>query len=235
MIQNILPEFEDRAKEVNTYFNFLEKLEKPKVRICFSEGSKDKFQNINPDVLKILKANGFLILYNLIESSIRDGIEALYQDIEKNNYTYDKLRNEIKDIWVKFRFKKKFSDTSNRETGRKIASQLIQEIIDNAIISLDKEAIPISGNLDARKVRELCGNHGISQNVHYRANNGLNLLLIKEQRNALAHGDRSFSDCGKDFTVNDLIIIKSESFIYIRSILRNIKKYVDQKDYELKN
>lgn len=56
----------------------------------------------------------------------------------------------------------------------------------------------------------------------------------KTKRNALAHGDDSFSDCAKDFTINDLRIMKEDVFIFLENILDGMKNYYDNSLYKRK-
>ena len=45
----------------------------------------------------------------------------------------------------------------------------------------------------------------------YTAGNGDRLHQVKIRRNNLAHGNTSFSECGREFTYEDLYLLPSES------------------------
>lgn len=61
---------------------------------------------------------------------------------------------------------------------------------------------------------------------------GSKLLTVKTQRNLLAHGNISFSECGRERTFIELNDIKNEVINYLEDILNNIEIYIDNKDYK---
>ena len=89
-----------------------------------------------------------------------------------------------------------------------------------------------SGNIDAKKVKEVSEKYGFSCQTDYRSTkNGEKLLIVKSQRNALAHGDLSFQDCGQDYTIQDMITIKNEVLNYLDEILNNIEVFLSEQKY----
>jgi hypothetical protein len=52
-----------------------------------------------------------------------------------------------------------------------------------------------------------------------------------ENRNDLAHGNKSFADVGRDVTIEDILKIKEEVVEYLRQILINIENYLENKEY----
>jgi hypothetical protein len=227
----VIDTFNERVKEIELYFRFLEQLEKPEVSLYFPRQKTHKYKDVEPDVFKMLKASVFLVIYNLVESSIRDGILELYRQIETSRCTYESVRKEIRDIWIDHNYKHISKDTANWKSAKDTAARLVEEAINHAILQLDSEAIPISGNLDARQIRRVCDSHGISHHSHPSAKGGEKLLEVKDQRNKLAHGHLSFSECGREFTINALKEIKHQTVIFVRSILRNMQTYVNRKQY----
>jgi len=179
----------------------------------------------------MMKANSLLILYNLIEFAIRQGILEIYSKIEQNGYCYETLRPEIREIWIKSHYRKVFNPESNWNTAQKEAALMVENVANNTIIQLGKEAIPLSGNLDAKEIRRICELHKISYAVANGAKGGSQLLAVKTKRNELSHGNISFPECGQELTLDDLEEIKNEVIIFIRSILNNMKDYADNKQY----
>jgi DNA-binding phage protein len=55
--------------------------------------------------------------------------------------------------------------------------------------------------------------------------------MIKNKRNDLAHGNKSFAEIGKDITVEELLKIKEEVTAYLEQILNNINQYITGQDY----
>ena len=87
-------EFNNRLAEVNKYFDFLEKIES-EYKILMNHSKTLSF-TIDDELLKILKANGFLILYNLIEATILNSIIAIFDEIKVDNLSYEKVSEKIK-------------------------------------------------------------------------------------------------------------------------------------------
>lgn len=230
---SVIQDFEDKVKELNTYLAFLELIQEPDASIYLPKNKKesDRFKLINSDVTPILKANVFLILYNLIEYSIREGVLAIYGEMESSSCSYSDIRDEIRSIWTKYHFKQSFDINSSWETYYKKTVKLIDNVINDEVIRMDRKAIPISGNLDADQVRIICDLHGIKKGVHSSARGGVSLSDVKEQRNLLAHGSLGFYECGRQFRFDQIKKIKIEAIHFVRGILKNMKEFLDSKQF----
>ncbi len=204
-MQEIIKEFDRRVKDVEQYLHFLKQLHKPQEEGTYGE--------IDDNLKRILRANAYIIMYNMVEYSIRYGILEIYQEMKLNKCTYSTIRQEIRDIWLNEHYRKIFKVSANWESARKTAAQLVEEAVNNAIISLDEEAIPISGNLDARQISLICEAHGISYQTHPDAKGGVELLTVKKQRNSLAHGNISFSECGYETTLGGCPRMAKSAFL----------------------
>ncbi|WP_332129176.1 MAE_28990/MAE_18760 family HEPN-like nuclease, partial [Escherichia coli] len=89
-----------------------------------------------------------------------------------------------------------------------------------------------SGNVDARKIREVAEKYGFSADTDSEiTRNGCNLLPIKKARNDLAHGSESFRNKGRDTSIDTLTEMKDEVFHYLNCILENIQTYLDTQAY----
>lgn len=228
-MNNTKIDFEKRKEEINTYFSFLEIIdddENTRLKYKVNNGIEE---NRIPDKLQeILIANGFLILYNLIEATIRNSIIEIFNSIREESVSFEQLSEKMKRVWIK-QSSNKFKEGSFRsETLREYLYDISTDILNREIILLDKNSIDFSGNLDAREIRKLADSFGFEQTT-----NGRNLLTIKEKRNRLAHGEHTFYDIGKDFTVNQLITFKTESFEYLQDTINKIETYISNKNYTL--
>lgn len=88
-----------------------------------------------------------------------------------------------------------------------------------------------SGNVDARKIRDTATEYGFSHLTDYaKTGHGLDLLIIKSNRNDLAHGYKSFAEVGKEETADELLEIKKKTVSYLREILQNIEQYLSKKN-----
>ncbi len=102
-MKKILKEFKERVKEVNLYFDFLSTVLNTDIHLCSTK--TDVIQPIDLEVQKILKANFFLILYNLTEAIIKKSIQEIYDSMERDGLSYKLTRTEIQKILISYRYK----------------------------------------------------------------------------------------------------------------------------------
>jgi hypothetical protein len=86
--------------------------------------------------------------------------------------------------------------------------------------------------VDARLIKEIADKYGFSYQTDFaKTKNGPNLVVIKSNRNDLAHGIKSFEEVGGYQTLEELLEMKEEVVEYLRQILKNIKTYLDNQEY----
>lgn len=94
MKNKLFEDFDDRAQEVSKYFFLVKNLEQGSIKLSMGNSNNQKTKNIDTELTKTLKATGFLLLYNLIESTIRNAIQAIFDDLVDQEISYDDLRDE---------------------------------------------------------------------------------------------------------------------------------------------
>lgn len=219
-MRTVLVDFEKRVSEIEEYFKMLDRIVMQNAKLYFPTKKTHRIKEIDEELIKVLKANTFLLLYNLMESSIKLSLTEVYDTITQNNMKYDDAIDKIRKIWL----------SENYKNFKGKATDFIFEAISN--ISNDVISIrfnsekTISGNIDGRKIRGFGDMIGFSTTAHRNANNGEKLHQVKTQRNLLAHGTLSFTECGRQYTFDDLSAIKRQVIIYLRGILKNIEKYL---------
>lgn len=219
---NARNEYNKRLHEVELYFDTMQLLDKGNCTIkCTDVLGQEETKVIDAELSKILKANGFLLLYNLIEATIRNSIDAVLNSIHSSTVTFQSLSDNLKRIWIR-----QESKGLNDEKSQEKIMQIAKSILDNEILSFKRDCINISGNIDAQKIREIIKQFGGNE-----ISNGRELKTIKDKRNNLAHGEFTFSDIGKDYTVGDLIIYKNEASNYLSNVLNEIQDYIDKQKY----
>lgn len=214
--------YRERTNEIELYFEALRDLYRTQSREMEYAFYKDDF-------LKILKANALIMIYNLVESSIMGGILEIYEELKTSGYSYKDVRKEIQDIWFSFKFNQVYDKTAHYNSYRDKAAEIINSILRNEPLEMDRKAADISGNLDADKIRQICSAHGITYTIESGCRGGMVLEDVKNKRNQLAHGTTSFAECGRYYAIDDLEKIKDETVIFLDGILRGMKKYYDEK------
>lgn len=176
----------------------------------------------------VLKSNILLMLYNLVEACITSGFVEIYDCIKDNNIAYKQLVKSIQDIWSNYEIKKVHKTTATHTTYEQRVRSIISTVITNGTIELGKEALSISGNLDARAIRNLLRDHDI---IITDQTDKLHMLTVKNKRNALAHGEESFGDCAREITIEEIMEIKKEVLSFITDVLNCLSDYYEQQLY----
>lgn len=218
-------DFEKRVAEIETFFGHLKDVEVMKESKSTGSRRSQAEANKLTELEKILKANVFLLLYNLVESTIRQSLVAVCDAVAAEGLSYSELQEQIQQLWIK----SKHRNFQNLGTAAIFAvlRSLPEEVVELSF----EQKLASGGNLDARKIREFAEQYGFSSVPHYRANDGSSLFQIKKRRNDLAHGLESFAECGRQYSIQDLVGMKQETVVYLRSILRNITRYVQEKRF----
>lgn len=223
MKNKLFEDFDERAQEVSSYFLLVKNLEQGSIKLSMGNDNKQKTKNINAELTKTLKATGFLLLYNLIESTMRNAIQAIFDDIANQRVSYNDLRYEIKKVIIRGLKKNKSTDSLIQNINN-IALDIISASFDEAQL--------FSGNIDAREIKDTAKSYGFSYQTNARkTQNGNDLLKIKTNRNNLAHGFESFEEVGRDTTAVELWQIKKRVICYLREILQNIENYISKQEY----
>lgn len=215
---NTRSEYNKRLDEVEIYFNALSFLDNGSCTIsCINIMGERLEMPVDENLSRILKANGFLLLYNLIEATVRKSIDAVFNAIHSNSPTYKKLTSELRELWLK-------QESKNASLDKIIS--IAESVLTNELLSFREDCINISGNIDAQEIRKILKQFGGNE-----ISDGRNLKTIKDKRNHLAHGEFSFSEIGKDYTIQDLVKYKDDAKEYLDKVLDEIQHYIENKNY----
>ena len=155
----------------------------------------------------------------------------MYFRIKNEGVSHNDLRERIQDEITQFLKK----HTVNFVTNVSSTPNIIQDII----MQCFKSDELFSGNLDARKIREIANKYGFSCSIGaitledgtIQNFNRDHILTVKSRRNELAHGDYSFKDCGSNYTLQELMEIKIHVISYLRQVLEHIENYINDRKY----
>lgn len=231
MMYSVKQDFEERKSEVIEYLSFIHTLTKDMVNEEYMYNSYSNkslvITNISSKLERILIANSFLLLYNLVEATISMSIEEIFNTITDERVSFIAVSEKIKTIWIK----QQTDDLKNGATYDKLNRKVtdIAQCVLRPYIELDKDKFGFSGNLDAGVISKLADNYGF-RSAQKPADK---LRVIKTKRNHLAHGNFSFSDIGKDYSVDDLESFKTQTFDYLDAVIIEIEAYINDKKYLL--
>ena len=182
-----------------------------------------------------MQSHCYLLLYNLIESSIRNGITAIHDIILIEQLTYKDLSPKIKKLWLLNDKSKSFRDSYvKKDTVADNLQELIKSVLDDEIVSLDPSNIPISGNLDAKTIKELIDMYGFFGNLGVASREIDDILnFVVKIRCDLAHGNVSFCDASSQILWSKLVDDKDKLVKYLTHLLNNIDDYIEKKKYRI--
>ncbi|MEA5577474.1 MAE_28990/MAE_18760 family HEPN-like nuclease [Anabaena sp. UHCC 0451] len=216
-----LEDFDERANDVSNYLCFLRDLEQEKILLS-QDGVISK---IDTELDKSLKATGFLLLYNLVESTMRNAIQSIFDEMSDKGVAFNQLRIEIKKIILQ-NVKKNVQECGVNNVVEKIGN-IFNDIIESGF---NQDEL-FSGNVDAKEIKKIAKQYGFSATTDIDTRDGFDLLSIKEHRNDLAHGVMSFKEVGKTTSAKNLVEISERVIKYLRQILENIDEYLVNQEY----
>ncbi len=243
-MKRVKDDFKKRKSELDEYFRFLSKLDKDMPTLHYSEMGVGYKYPVEAELQKILKANGFLLIYNLLESFCRNFIIEILTVIQGKKLTLKRLSDEAQKVWIAhkvYNFKNPQTSSAKLE---KCFHDIATDIFSNTIIEFNEvvgrietdehyDAFGLSGSIDKRKIQALARMYGFNH-ITPPANEkaGQDLDHIKTVRNKLAHGRMTFAECGKDKTVKEMVDYKDNAIKYLEGVLLNIEAYIKNRKFK---
>jgi hypothetical protein len=113
----------------------------------------------------------------------------------------------------------------------KKACDIIDFIVTKTPINLNRSAINPCGSLNEELIGDICNDHGIYLENNVKSKGADRLNDTRNKRNQLAHGQLSFSDCGRDYSLANLKEIKQYTYNFLTEVLKRMKTYYDNQGY----
>lgn len=170
-------EFRRREQEIDEYLKHLESLEQ---QVGFPI-----------TLINTMKSSALLMIYNLVESTMTNLLQDVFDHLEAERVNFDALNNTMKQVVLTY---------SKRRNPERIVERMGAQAINLVVACFDRTDL-FSGNIDSKKIMDTLDQLGISYSQKYKE---VSLLTVKTERNSLAHGHKSFSDCGRGYTAGDL-------------------------------
>lgn len=232
--------YDSRKQEINNFIQLMKFLEKKQCEKnddgntsleIFFHFSTDDMNFSYQDVINIFKSNFSLMLYNIIEYTVKSLLDTIYDEIKQNELSYTDVNHSIKKVWRKIILKSVNDPNSSFNTFVKKNDQIIDHILEKNTLELNsRESLP-AGNLDGETIRDAFKDHGIKINnnsIFYRPDIFKN---IKDKRNNLAHGTVSFIDALKDYTISDIENNTKIVLGFLDELNNHLITYLNNKEY----
>ncbi|MGF2085613.1 MAE_28990/MAE_18760 family HEPN-like nuclease [Lactococcus lactis] len=231
----MIEEYKQLTSEIDRFSEFLEYLSIKQIGL-----DNQEYAIINCNILehdefdslfKSLKSNLVIMLYNLVEATVRVSMNNYYDNFNNKENNYFLSAEKIKKIWIKY---------SSQSFKENFIQQQVFEMIETAInneiaISLDFSKFHLSGNADVSEIKEILKEHGIEYEESVFKVFGGSLKSVKDMRNSLAHGNISFEDNGKNLTINDVLRYKEQTYQCLEYFMQIVENFIDNaKDTKLR-
>ncbi|HIF9390564.1 TPA: MAE_28990/MAE_18760 family HEPN-like nuclease [Photobacterium damselae] len=220
-MQAFTAEYDKRKSEINSYIDLISILDNDGATLSDIDGNSFP---INAVQSKVCKASFYLLLYNLIEATVMNGIISIYDRIKDEHLMFNDIKEDLRRVWWHSKSESIISCPKSEVTDT-VYSHFV-DAINTSEIEFGRFVSGVSGNLSADGVRKVCHKYGIQP-----VSDGRDLESIKVNRNNLAHGNKSFSDIGQDLTIPQLTEIKNRVFIFLDQYVANVNSYLDTHSY----
>jgi len=144
----------------------------------------------------VLKSSVILMIYNSIEGTMSTLMEVLFDSLNRNELSLKNLPEKFKKIILEYHLKTIGKKADKLED---FAKNYNEKNCDISYLEINKYFKLFSGNLDSRSIKEISKKFGI----HFALEEPF-LLKVKNIRNSLSHGEKSFRVACQDYTVNEL-------------------------------
>lgn len=216
MLETLRDEFEKRSEEIDVLLAHVEGL------LAELEGQLTSGEN---PLAYILMSSLCLIIYNQVESTAFSCVEAIYDGLEERRVGFNLLAGS---------FKKRILEDcrGGGRSGRSLLEAMAGRGIDEALAKASLKVDTVfSGNVDARKIREVMAEYNLILTTPTSGNAGAVLNNIKEARKSLAHGSSSFESYGRTLVASDLRSMVHESREYMTHVIDLTEHYLTNSKY----
>lgn len=240
------PSFKERVDELRFYIKVLNEfytliiLHKTKSNNKSPYG--EYFQNVidkcgkkqdSSTFLVILKSNALMMMYNLVEATVKQQIAKIYTSINNDQLDFKQLSSYYKELFKKYTFKG--NDGHELSNNKKIidaSSNLISDILENRSLEFKIKKFKLSGNADLRQIKGIFKEHDIELNESV-SKYGSELLNIKNSRNGLAHGSDTFSNNADNLTAQEISNYAEDVVAFLKYLISETNKFIKSKSYKL--
>ena len=211
-------DFQNRIAEIEAYLIFVKQVDEgDTVLHSGATGQPAYAAEARDNLLRTFRASSILLLYNLMESTVTNAIEAIFDELQSQGIHFDDCREEVRRVVI----------TNLKQHNPGEILPVLQRLTTDIIVRTFKKDKVVSGNVDAKRIRDISDEYGIN----HPSVDGNDLLTVKTTRNDLAHGSKSFAEVGRNFTILDIVRIKDKVIAYLSAMLANVSVYIRQQDY----
>jgi len=223
-----------RSIEITAYLDFLKVAVERRAVLSAKDGELQLALTL--ELTHTLKANLVLLLYSAMEAMLVQLLDEMHDAIGANCSSADALNAQL--LSVVLRTVKKDAKCTVLSSASPLHTSLFRYWMDDwksRTSGKDKRVDGISGSVDSLVFYEQLKKFGVvAQTPNDRPPAHLTdaaLQKVKTNRNELAHGEKSFTDLGRDLSVPTLEVDSLAVFGTLRKIAAEVDGYLRSRRY----
>ena len=217
--------YDSRKNEIENFLELMKFLEQKENE---REDGKSKFSEFfYPEnggihltyqaLINILKSNVSLMIYNIIEYTVTNLIDSIYDEIRINHLSYIDVNDSIRSLWRKTILKSVNDPNANFSTFLKKNEEIISAILSNNELNMyAKNTLP-GGNLDGNSIKETFESHGIQ---------------VRTNSRNLAHGSVSFVEAMREDSIDDIKTSETLVVGFLEELIETVSTYIEEQKYK---
>lgn len=233
----IREEFNKRVAEINSFYEILSIIELENPRISANkiqdESVVETELQINSSKVDTLRSTTYLLLYNLIESTVYNSVISVFDEISDKGLKYFDIVEDVQKYWLNNLYK--HDDKKKKETIIETIMNVAIQIFNDTIVLASSE-INYGGSLDAKTIfataKSMRIDVGNVRRIYDENKHGQTLKEIKQKRNWLAHGEKSFIEVGSTSSLGQLEEAKSNVFDFLSEFISAVESYISKQQYK---
>ncbi|KEQ28281.1 hypothetical protein N180_01210 [Pedobacter antarcticus 4BY] len=238
----IREEFDRRITEINLYFEILKVIELDKPKLTAFDAVSDTNIDIIFDSQKIniFRASTFLLLYNLVESTVFNSVITIFDSINSDRHNpklkYFDVIDDVKKYWLDNVYKHDEKMKKDAVINNFIK---LSNLIFNESLVLASYYIKYGGSLDAFKIQETAKSLGVNidklKDGYRKDIHGEAFKEVQQKRNWLAHGEKTFAEIGQDYPFGRLDEFRQYIVEHLEKFIISIDDYIRDASYKRSN
>ena len=238
ILKNAYLDYLDKCTEVDDFFKLIDFLENTK---NISAQGVDKITSVQKQIaidkklIETIQSSGFLLLYNLIESTMTAAIDSIYQNLQHLEQQHQNSPNlfifELKENLRKSLIKQ-YAGIFSGDGIKEIAISKISFFGSIINQGYDKKNL-FNGNIDCSEIDDITKNK-FGFKVHPVAGqpyNAQHILSIINKRNTLAHGSQTFREVSSYLALGDLHKHFDSTIKLLDGVFLSIENYLVNQKY----
>ena len=225
--------FQEHKQEINLFYSFLEDIISHDGRLVIDPPT-DTIKAIKVDTTAILKSSFFMMLYNCVESTVVNCLNTIIREINTNQCKYSDLTEAVQ-LASLAAYDYNVQQAENKKKHSECLKKQIDFSTGLSVFNVDIKALTgsssqgtFSGSLDPREIRKLFDRFGLD----LTSLTCDEMVKVRDCRNKLAHGEQSFQECCRDFSIQYIEVSKNNALAYLEQLIDKVDNYIQTKSYK---